>query len=159
VLKFKPLRLAALLLSAGAVFAHADHRTTMPLADSARAEKRIDKFVGEMEKDLALSKDQSTRIRAILRKDPVAPPRHDMEAGMHEFRDLAAQLRSGKVDTVALDRSFEMRLGEMRARHASMMSKFAAIHAVLTPEQRTKAADLLEKRMAKMERNRGPHRR
>jgi Spy/CpxP family protein refolding chaperone len=139
----------------GAAFAHADRPARM--SDSARADKRIDRFVGEMEKELALTKDQSTRIRAILGKNPVAPP-HGMEPGMAEHRDLAAQLRSGTVDTVALNRGFEARVAEMRARHASMVSKFAAIHAVLTPEQRKKAADLLEKRMAKMEQNRRPRR-
>jgi Spy/CpxP family protein refolding chaperone len=125
---------------------------------AARQEKRVDHFVGKMEKELKLSKEQSEKIRAILRKDPVAPPEGDGKGGpgmrggmMGLHRELAAQLRAGAVDTAALDRSFEERVTRMRAHHASMLAKIAEVSAVLTPEQRKKAADWLEKRGAKME--------
>jgi Spy/CpxP family protein refolding chaperone len=153
----RTFRLPTLLLAFGAfaaLTAYANHHGNMP--DSARAEKRIDRFVGKMEKDLKLGKEQSEKIRAILRKDPVAP-HHGMGGHGKEYghsgghSELVAQLRSGVVDTAAFNRAFEERVGAMRARHASMTAKFAEIHAMLTPEQRKKAADLLEKRGAKME--------
>ena len=138
------------------------------MPDSARAEKRVDRFVSRMEKDLNLSKDQTEKIRAILRKDPIAPPEGGehggpgMDPGMRPgmgmmglHHELAAQLRAGTVDTAALDRSFEEHVTRMRAHHAAMLAKISQVSAVLTPEQRKKAADLLEKRGANMEKREG----
>lgn len=164
MLHLRSLRLPALFLAFGAfgaLAAHAAPEGRMP--DSARAEKRIDRFVGKMEKDLKLTQDQSDKIRAILRKDPVAPPKGMGEGGMGPGMGfgphgaLIAQLRAGSVDTAALDRAFEEHVAQMRAHHASMVAKFAEVTAVLTPEQRQKAADLLEKRQAKMEKHHGRH--
>ncbi len=154
MLKTRALRLPAVLLAVTLFGAFA---LAQAAPDPGRADKRIDRFVGKMEKELKLSKDQTEKIRAILRKDPVTPP--DREGGrgpgmgmMAMHKELAAQLRAGAVDTAALDRSFEENVTRMRAHHASMLAKIAEVSAVLTPEQRKKAADLLEKRGEKMER-------
>ncbi len=147
MLNARIFRLPALILAFGALVLHAQDAKT---PDPARAEKRIDRFVGKMEKELKLSKEQSEKIRAILRKDPVSP-HHGMGRGLGPHREFATQLRSGTVDTAALNRAFEERMQAMRASHAAIAAKFAEVHAVLTPEQREKAAGLLEKHAAKME--------
>lgn len=146
MLKARTLLLPALL--AVAVCAPAQEDASR---DSARAEKRIERFVGKMEKELKLDKDQSARIREILRRDPLPRDMHGRGRGFGPHGDLSAQLRAESVDTAALNRSFEERVAAMRARHAAFTGKFAEVHAVLTPEQREKAAAKLEKHLAKME--------
>ena len=70
--------------------------------------------------------------------------------GMPMFSDeFIAQLRSNTVDTAALNRTFAERQQMMAKHHAEHVSKFVQIHAVLTPAQRTKLADLWEKRRDK----------
>ena len=72
--------------------------------------------------------------------------------GMMGGPEFAKQLRAEKVDTDALNKSFEEGQARMREMHAKHLAKFVAIHDVLTPEQRAKAADNMEKRAAKSSR-------
>jgi len=163
----RTLAVAGLLLALGASL----------VAAKDKEGRHLDRMVGRMEKELKLSKDQSAKIRAILAKDSAARPHrgewkkaHDCDGkddcghrGMRGFGPLgggefAAQLRSGSVDTAALNRAFAERSDSMQARmrehHARRVATFAEIHAVLTPEQRALAADKWDKRAAEIEKKR-----
>lgn len=142
--------------------------TTFAFGKEDRPGKGIDRMVAKMEKELKLTPDQSTRIRAILEKDTAGMgmgKRHEGGPGMqgegkNEGKgegmgplggpEFAQQLRADKVDTETLNKAFEERQGRMRTMHAKRIATFVAIHDVLTPEQRAKAADEMEKRAAKM---------
>src|SRR5690606_27892679 len=142
-----PLRhlFVALLLAFGAVTAFAkDH------AD--KSAKRVDHIVKKMEKELKLSADQSAKIRDILKKDS-GFAWHGGHRGMRPegHAGFSAQMRADVVDTAALARGFEERLALQRERHARHVAAFTAIHAVLTPAQRAKAAGHMDERFAKME--------
>lgn len=65
--------------------------------------------------------------------------------------EFAKQMRAATVDTQALNKSFEERQSRMQEMRAAHIARFVEIHAVLTPEQRAKAADRLDKGVAKME--------
>jgi len=167
----KTLSVAAIALALGAALATAKEKDG----------KHLDRMVSHMEKELALSKDQSAKIRAILAKDSGDLPQrggwkkhhgckdcHMSEAGGHgpgghgqgpmAGDGFIEQLRAPSVDTAALNRTFAARAEsmqvEMRARHARRVATFAEIHAVLTPEQRAKAATEMEARKSKMEEKR-----
>jgi Spy/CpxP family protein refolding chaperone len=157
---------AALVLAFGATFTQAKDKEG----------KHLDRMVGKMEKELSLTKEQSAKIRTILAKDSGSMPHHGMMKkgkdctscdrcgagkhgkhggmGMMHGGEFASQLRGEGVDTAALNRSFAERADSMHARmrvgHAKRVATFAEIHAVLTPEQRAKAADKMEKRSADM---------
>jgi Spy/CpxP family protein refolding chaperone len=157
----RALRLPALLLALGATVAFAKGEKTGVSGD--RAGKHIDRFVGKMEKGLSLSKEQSEKIREILKRDSAAGMAHyahgkkgckDCRHCMHGMShgghgELARQLRAENADTAALNARFAEKVEAMRAMHAARSAKFAEVHAVLTPEQRAKAAAHLEKRGAK----------
>lgn len=128
-----------------------------------KAEKRIDRYVGKMEKELKLTEDQASQIKAILKKDLGEAGmwkhgkgygkkcgRHGHMGFMGHPGELSKQLRAESVDTAALNRAAAERLEALRARHARATATFAEIHAVLTPEQRAKAAERMEKRLEKM---------
>jgi len=157
-----------------AVFALAAVFAASPIhAGSKDKGKHIDRMVAHMEKELTLSKDQSTKIRAILSKDTAELSHHGMGKkghgckgcescskghgkgghgmGMMGGGEFAAQMRAANVDTGALNKQFEERQSKMREMHAKHVARFTEIHAVLTPEQRAKAATNMEKRSAKME--------
>jgi Spy/CpxP family protein refolding chaperone len=160
---------AALTLAFAATFASAQEKDG----------KHLDRMVTKMEKELKLSQEQTTKIRAILAKDSGLMPHRGAwkkgkgcagceqcgeSKGLHDKHgfcpgmggsEFAAQLRAGSVDTAAMNRAFAERSdamhAKMRAGHARRVATFAEIHAVLTPEQRTAAAAKLDQHAAKRE--------
>lgn len=167
------LSAATLVLALGAFGAHAK--------DDGKRDKHVDRMVSRMEKELDLSKDQSAKIREILSRDTAKLPHPGMGMGFgkgkkdkkgcadcahcgamahgHGFgrgeNGFLSQLRASSVDTAAMNRDFAARSDSMQARlragHARRVATFAEIHAVLTPAQRAKAADKLEKHAAERE--------
>jgi len=125
-------------------------------------QKQIERFMTRMQKELALTPAQTTQIRALLRPDSLVPPPEAYAPpqsghrpgpgmgprgeGMPFGEEFLSQLRSDKVDTAALNREFAARQAAMKMHHDKALSKFVQIHALLTAEQRTKLADLIEKR-------------
>jgi Spy/CpxP family protein refolding chaperone len=111
--------------------------------------KHLDGLVTKMEKELKLTKDQTTKIRAILAKDSGTMPHrgewkkgkgcagcdrcgegkgprggHGLGSGMTGLggSEFLTQLRAGSVDTAAMNRAFA-------ARSDSMQAKMRAGHA------------------------------
>jgi Spy/CpxP family protein refolding chaperone len=156
--------LPALLLTLGVAFAFGKDGNT-----DGRQDKRLDHAVAKMEKELSLTKEQSAKVRSILAKDSailaMGRGHHAKFAGRHgamgmmppgpledPHGEFSRQLRASTVDVAALNKQFEDRIAEMRLTHARRVATFAEIHAVLTPEQRAKAADAIDQRLKKMER-------
>ena len=121
----------------------------------------MEHFIARLEKELDLTPGQAAQVREILRPDSlVPPPEHFAKEERHkqgphgpgmmglfgeEFLD---QLRADRVDTAALNRAFAEHLATMESRHNMYVFKFVQLHGVLTPAQRYKLADILEKRRA-----------
>jgi Spy/CpxP family protein refolding chaperone len=160
MIKARTFRLPALLLVLG---------TALAFGKEEKSGKHTDRMVAKMEKELSLTKEQSAKIRTILAKDSAGMPHHGMMKKGGDCKDckhcgghgkgmmgghgeFARQMRAASVDTEALNKGFEERQSRMRDMHARHIASFVEIHAVLTPEQRAKAADKLDKRLAEMER-------
>src|SRR5215217_5675838 len=111
------------------------------------------KFLAHLEKELKLSPTQSAQVREILKPDSlIPPPRFRMEGnGFPLAGEFIDQLRASTVDTAALNRQFDHRLGLQRETYQRAQSKFVQLHGVLDMEQRHKLADMLQKRMARDE--------
>jgi Spy/CpxP family protein refolding chaperone len=117
--------------------------------------RHVETFIKKMEKELALTPGQVAQVREILLADSlVMPPerfagRGPQAPGMPLLGDeFLGQLRANAVDTAALNREFALRQAAMQSRHNRNVFKFVQLHSVLTPAQRLKLADLLEKRHA-----------
>jgi Spy/CpxP family protein refolding chaperone len=148
MIKARTFRLPALLLVLG---------TALAFGKEEKSGKHTDRMVAKMEKELSLTKEQSAMPHHGMMKKggDCKDCKHcgghgkGMMGGHGEF---ARQMRAASVDTEALNKGFEERQSRMRDMHARHIASFVEIHAVLTPEQRAKAADKLDKRLAEMER-------
>src|SRR5690606_13189084 len=124
----RALRLPALLLALGTMVAFA--KDERPDASGDRAGKHIDRFVGRMEKELNLTKEQAASIRGILKRDSGAGVahyghgkkgckdcrycRHGMGRGGSGGHDeILRQLRAETADTAALNARFAARMEAM----------------------------------------------
>lgn len=106
-------------------------------------EEKADRMVGRLSRKLDLDERQRAALDAI--KDDLLARKDDFRAvhdGLHA--EALGALRSGAVDTAALNRSLEAREEKMRELRALLVEKFAAFHAVLEPAQREKLAERLE---------------
>lgn len=65
--------------------------------------------------------------------------------GAKAVAELKAQVSSGRFDAAALNAQSEVREKRLAASRAKAVQTLAELHAILTPEQRSKAADLLER--------------
>jgi Spy/CpxP family protein refolding chaperone len=106
--------------------------------------KKADRMVEKLRKKLELNDDQTAKTRAIA---------HALADKASEFRSLhgevrkeaLTQLRSATPDESALNRVAEDQEHKFTALRVFAVQKFSEFHAVLTPEQREKLADYLEK--------------
>jgi Spy/CpxP family protein refolding chaperone len=122
--------------------------------DHGGHDRDMGRFATYLEKELALTPTQTAQVREILKPDSlIGPPPFGMEA--HQVLPLAGefvdQLRAASVDTAALNRLFEQRTALHRERYARAQMKFTMLHGVLTMEQRHKLADILQKRLDRVE--------
>jgi Spy/CpxP family protein refolding chaperone len=116
--------------------------------------KKADKIVARLEKELKLSKEQKVQVHKLAHE--VADRFKELHAkGPEMHGGFVKQLRSGSVDTAALNKEMAERDARARERHALLIGKFAELHAILTPEQREKLAKHMEKRKKKMRKHMG----
>ncbi len=110
-------------------------------------QKMADRMTEKLAKELSLNADQKTKLHQIFAEG--MGQMKDMHPGeMHQ--EFMKQMRSGSVDTAALNKDFAARQAKMREMYSMHLKHFAELHAVLTPEQRTKLADFMEKRGKEM---------
>jgi hypothetical protein len=146
---------------------HSKHSAHHAMAPGKMHRRSPERFVQRLEKDLQLTPEQVAKVREILvpaRAAAGAPSKKGETVDKAKSQDkrmarrgalphgsaFAAQMRSEKVDVAALDREWEGRMARQRAGFERMRDKFVALHAVLTPEQRAKLADRMERRGARV---------
>lgn len=109
-------------------------------------EERAEWMAKRIAKELDLN-DSQKQVLNKIKEDVVAKHKADKANHAANFKELTALIRSEKIDNA--------KLAELRKRHqqhresmeAMFVEKALELHKVLTPEQRNKAADLLEKHM------------
>ncbi len=132
--------------------------------------KHTERMVERLTKELELTAEQAASVKEIFAKraeahagykkdDAKKKEKKDGEGKRHGYghrsmlpvhEAFVAQMRAATVDTAALNRALAEGSERARAHHVAHVQTFAELHAVLTPEQRTKLADKMEERRAKM---------
>lgn len=117
--------------------------------------QRSERMARHLAKKLDLTAEQKTKTLAILRSLAV-----EREAWRGEgpaiLGDLQAQFESSRFDAKALDQAFAQREKKLAASRALLVQKLGEFHAILSPEQRSKAAALLSKWEARWKKRAGP---
>lgn len=152
----------SLTLASGALLAPSNAVAAEKNAPHTRDGKHIEKFIAKLEKELSLTGTQTAQVREILKPDSLVPPPEQLaqegkgprgghgRGGMGMFsEEYLVQLRANEVDTQMLNKDFAERQAQMKLHHDRMVTKFVQLHGVLTPTQRLKLADILEKRRTK----------
>jgi Spy/CpxP family protein refolding chaperone len=107
------------------------------------AEEKADRLADRLARKLDLDDRQKAALDAL--KADLLARKADFRAVHDGFHaEALGALRSGTVDTAALNRGLEAREEKMRELRALLVEKFAAFHAVLEPAQREKLAARLE---------------
>lgn len=126
------LILLALILSGCARFRH--------LSPEERAERTVE-FLAEK---LELDQYQHTQIEKI--KGELLTKRAEMKAHRKEtFDQIIALLRQDEIDEDEYQILIQKHQEHAKGVIAFFGDKFAEFHALLTPEQRTKVVDIMEK--------------
>jgi Spy/CpxP family protein refolding chaperone len=107
-------------------------------------EERINKQTAELKEKLALSEEQTAKVKAVLTKS--------MEEQRAEFEKRREEMEKAREEGQQMDR--EKMHAEMLAR---MEKQDKQIEALLTPEQKTKYQEMVKERKERMkERRMGP---
>lgn len=103
------------------------------------------KMVERMAGELGLTADQKARLmtRAQRLKAQVAPIKAQRKAAM---KDLAAQVRAGRIDAAALDRHIAQFQKTMDALRPELQAALTELHRTLTPAQREALVDKIKSR-------------
>lgn len=145
--RFRRILPLAFAVSAGALLM-ACHRHHGPWHEACSDTSAMaDKAAKHLSRKLDLTSSQVGEVQKIFRSTfedgcKIAPEKKALHSA------LIADLRSNQADTAAL----ALKLGEMQNRleamKSTLLSGYAKLHSVLTPEQRQKMAEIMEKRMA-----------
>jgi Spy/CpxP family protein refolding chaperone len=143
---FAALGVAALLaLGASQAMGHGPFRMrACGNLDPAQVEKKIDRIAGWIVEDLDGTPEQQARLAAIAKaaaKD-LAPIHDELVAGRKE---AVAILTAEKVDRAALEAHRARQAQLLNTASERLVTAVADAADVLTPAQRVKAADTLEK--------------
>jgi len=140
----KTLILGGTVLIAMGLFSGCGHR----LHKSGDPEKKANYIVKRMTKTLKLSEVQSTEVRKIV-NDLMSKGQDLMGDKQKHHAVLLKQLRSDQIDMDLISNLADEKTGQIDEMKSLMITKFSELHAILTPEQRTKLADLIEKKTAR----------
>lgn len=141
---------AVLTVGALQAFGHGPFRRGFCASmDPAQVDKKIDRIAGWVVEDLGGTPEQQARIAAIAKaaaKD-LAPVHQELAAGRRRAVEI---LTAAEIDRAALE-AHRLRQVEILTAASERLTKAVADAAeVLTPEQRTKAADKLASHMARL---------
>ena len=112
-------------------------------------QKMADRMTEKLTKELKLNDDQKAKVHQTF-LDGMEQMKDMRPAAGEMHGDLMKQMRAASLDTAALNRDFNAHQTKMREMHAIRIKHFAELYAVLTPEQRIKFADIMEKRGEEM---------
>jgi Spy/CpxP family protein refolding chaperone len=106
-------------------------------------------------KRLDLNEQQKTKLEAV--HEVMRQAREQFHKERAElFEEIAAQIKSDQLDQAKVLQLLERRHALMNQVAPQVVAKVADLHASLTPEQKTKAVEHLERFKDKME-NHGHH--
>jgi Spy/CpxP family protein refolding chaperone len=112
----------------------------------ADPDAKVEKATKHIASKLDLSDTQKNEVKELVRAtlEDVCQmkPEH---TEMHRL--LIADLRAGQADTAAIAAQMEKVKSRFDTLKANMVLRYAKLHATLTPEQRGKLANLIEKHM------------
>ena len=120
----------------------------------APLEKKAEWIAEKVADKLDLTDDQKTKLNSI-RDEIVAKLKESRPSHMKMGEEMIAQVRSEKIDTEAIKAKMDEMDKKRDETRNFVIDKVAEFHAILTPEQRTKAAELLEKFHSRMMKHRG----
>lgn len=105
--------------------------------------------LAHLREELDLSDAQAEQIRAILEelREQNEPYREQLRGGMH---DIAKTLIANPNDVATAQAKLDARASAEKALKTNVLQASSKALNVLTPEQRTKLAELVEKRAARM---------
>ncbi|HXV20151.1 MAG TPA: Spy/CpxP family protein refolding chaperone [Desulfuromonadales bacterium] len=136
----------------GGLFFHSPQVNAAPAGDSPRLERgeRHEKggehFLARMTEVLNLSAEQQEKIKAIMEehRNKVAPLRQSLDENRDKLRQAAKADNFDEAAVRALATSQATTKTELIVERTRMQSR---IHALLTPEQRKLAEEMLDRRM------------
>lgn len=137
----KTLILGGTALIALGLFSGCGHR----MHKSGDPEKKANYIVKRMTKTLNLSELQSSEVRKIV-NDLMSKGQELMGDKQKHHAVLLEQLRSDQLDMDLISAMADEKTGQIDEMISLMITKFSELHAILTPEQRTKLADHIEKK-------------
>jgi len=107
-------------------------------------EKKAEWFVNRISKELDLHENQKTKLEQI--KDELLAKKLEFKGTKAEIQDeIMSQIRNDSVDQEQLNEFFEDNETKLKDMRSFLVAKFAEFHSILTPEQKDKLAEKLEK--------------
>ena len=95
-------------------------------------------------KELKLNKQQKVELDRI--KDEIMVKKAEFKVNHDEIKNaVLSQVKSDSIDQAALNGLFGDKELEFKEMRAFLINKCAEFHSILTPEQRLKLADKMEK--------------
>lgn len=140
----KILILSGTALIALGLFSGCGHR----MHRMGNPEKKANHIVKRMTKTLKLSDKQSSEVRVLV-NDLVKKGQDLMGDKQKHHTVLINQLRSDQLDMELISSMADEKTGQIDEMKSLMITKFSELHAILTPEQRTKLADHIEQKAAR----------
>lgn len=110
----------------------------------ASPEKKVEIIIKKITKELNLDEQQQTKLNQI-KKELLS--KHKAFHGMHsEFtEEMRAQISSSQIDQDKLNALFTEKEDQFSEMRTFAINKFAEFHAMLTPEQRIKLVEHMDK--------------
>lgn len=134
----------ALLIGGIAFLATACGRHHMGFACDRDPAKRAQACTEHLSKKLDLSKEQQAQALPLVQA--LVDERESWRGeGVKVLAGLKAQFAAASFDAKALEKDALAREAKLAQSRKLVLEKIAAFHAILTPEQRSKAAELLGK--------------
>lgn len=110
----------------------------------ATPEERAAMIVKKMTRDLSLTKEQVEKVNRIKEEILVKTKNiRDERESVHS--DMKALITSSKLDRNQVNRFIAGREDKFRALKPFFVDKLVEFHAILTPEQRAKVAEKMDK--------------
>ena len=106
----------------------------------ARAEKIVKKLVSK----LNLNQEQTAKLYQI-KNELLAKSKENRMKRVQIRNEIVSQIRGSSVDTEKINKVFSESEDKRIETRKYFITKFAEFHAVLTPEQRNKLADMVLK--------------
>ena len=131
------------LLVIAKIFSGCFHRPHFCKTHSSH-EKKVKWVMKKISKELKLDEQQKVELERI--KDEITAKKAEFKVRHQEIKSaVLSQVKSDTVDQAALNGLFEDNELEFKEMRAFLVDKFAEFHSILTPEQRLKLAEKMEK--------------